>query len=42
MVVMLVLVGDGVTAEIIRDYVENQGTPEEKEDFEQMNLTDFV
>ena len=35
-------IGDGVTAEIIREYVENQGSPEEKEDFAQMKLTEFV
>ncbi len=35
-------IGDGVTAEIIKDYVENQGSPEEKEDFAQMKLTEFV
>ena len=35
-------IGDGVTAEIIRNYVENQGSPEEKEDFAQMKLTEFV
>jgi len=34
-------VGDGVTAEIIRNYVEMQGTPEEKEGYKQMNLLDF-
>jgi len=35
-------VGDGVTADIIRAYVENQGTPEEKEDYAQMKLTNFT
>lgn len=35
-------VGDGITAEIIKDYVNNQGSPEEKEDFAQMKLTEFV
>jgi len=35
-------IGDGVTAEIIRNYVENQGSREEKEDFAQMKLTEFV
>ena len=35
-------IGDGVTAEIIRNYVENPGSPEEKEDFALMKLTEFV
>ena len=35
-------VGDGVTADIIRAYVENQGTPEDKEDYAQMKLTTFT
>jgi hypothetical protein len=26
----------------IRNYVETQGTPEEKEDYKQMNLLEFV
>ena len=30
-------VGDGVMADTIRNYVEKQGTPEEKEDYKQMN-----
>jgi len=34
-------VGDGVMADIIRNYVETQGTPEEKEGYKQMNLLDF-
>ena len=34
-------VGEGVTAEIIRDYIERQGTSEEKESYKQMNLMDF-
>ena len=34
-------VGDGVMADTIRNYVETQGTPEEKEDYTQMNLLDF-
>jgi len=34
-------VGEGVTAEIIRDYIERQGTLEEKESYKQMNLMDF-
>jgi len=28
-------------AEVIKNYVEMQGTPEEKEDYKQMNLLDF-
>lgn len=35
-------VGDGITADIIRAYVENQGTSEEKEDYAQMKLTTFT
>jgi|SRR3989338_344413 len=34
-------VGEGVTADIIRRYVENQGTPEEKEAYTQFKLTEF-
>jgi len=34
-------VGDGVTADIIKRYVEKQGTKEEKEGFSQMKLLDF-
>lgn len=34
-------VGEGITAEIIRNYIENQGTKEEKEGFGQMSLLDF-
>ena len=34
-------VGDGITAEIIRNYIEQQGTPEEKEVYKQMNLLEF-
>ncbi len=34
-------VGDGVTAEIIRNYVETQGTPDEMEGYKQMNFLDF-
>jgi putative transposase len=34
-------VGEGITAEIIRNYIENQGTLEEKKGFEQMSLLDF-
>ena len=32
-------VGDGVTEDIIRNYVERQGTPEEKDDYNQMRIT---
>ncbi len=35
-------VGDGVTEDIIRRYVEQQGSPEEKEDYAQMKLTTFT
>lgn len=34
-------VGDGVTAEIIRNYIDRQGTQEEKEGYTQMKLLDF-
>ena len=34
-------VGDGVTADIIKRYVEKQGTEEEKEAYSQMKLLDF-
>jgi putative transposase len=34
-------VGEGITAEIIRNYIEQQGTPEEREGYKQMNLLDF-
>jgi len=34
-------VGEGVTAEIIRKYVENQGSPEEKEAYKQFKLSEF-
>ena len=34
-------VGEGVTADIIRNYIESQGTPEEKEKHSQMRLLDF-
>jgi putative transposase len=33
--------GYGVTADIIRDYVESQGTKEGKESYKQMNLLNF-
>ena len=34
-------IGEGVTADIIRNYIETQGTPEEKENYLQMKLLDF-
>ncbi len=34
-------IGDGITAEIIRNYIETQGTPEEKEGYAQMKIFDF-
>ena len=34
-------IGEGVTADIIRNYIETQGTPEEKENYSQMKLLDF-
>jgi putative transposase len=34
-------VGDGVTADIIRRYIEEQGTPDEKEMYKQMTILDF-
>lgn len=34
-------VGEDITAEIIRNYIETQGTPEEKEGYTQMKLFDF-
>jgi putative transposase len=34
-------VGDGVLSDIIQNYVETQGTPEEKESFKQMSLLEF-
>jgi putative transposase len=34
-------VGDGVTSDIIKAYVENQGSPEEKTGYAQFKLTDF-
>ena len=33
--------GGGVMADVIRNYVETPGTPEEKEGYSQMNLLDF-
>ena len=34
-------VGEGITADIIRNYILEQGTSEEKEGYKQMNLLDF-
>jgi putative transposase len=34
-------VGEGITAEIIRDYIEKQGWTEEKESYDQMRLFEF-
>jgi putative transposase len=34
-------VGEGVTADIIRKYIEEQGTPDEKEMYKQMTMLDF-
>ena len=34
-------VGEGITAEIIRNYISQQGTSEEREGYKQMNLQDF-
>ena len=34
-------VGDGVMADTIRNYVERQGTPEEKQKYKQRDLLDF-
>jgi putative transposase len=34
-------VGEGVTADIIRRYIEDQGTPDEKEMYKQMTIVDF-
>ncbi len=34
-------VGDGMISDIIRNYVETQGTQEEKDDYKQMNLLEF-
>jgi Transposase IS200 like len=35
-------VGEGITAEIIRDHIEKQGTQEEKEGYKQLNLLEFI
>ena len=34
-------VGEGITAEIIRDYIEKQGTQEERDGYKQLNLLEF-
>jgi putative transposase len=34
-------VGDGVTADIVRDYIEQQGLSEEQENYKQMLLLEF-
>jgi len=34
-------VGDGITVDIIKSYVEKQGTKEEKEGYSQMKLLDY-
>ena len=34
-------VGEGVTEEIIKRYIEKQGSKEEKEDFKQMKLSQY-
>ena len=34
-------VGDGTTSDVIKNYVENQGTREEKDAYKQMKLIDF-
>ena len=34
-------VGEGITADIIRNYILQQGTSEEKEGYTQINLLDF-
>lgn len=34
-------VGDGVTSEIIRNYIEQQGDPEEKDNYKQLELFEF-
>ena len=34
-------VGNGVMVDVIRNYVETQGAPEEKEGYSQMNLLDL-
>jgi len=34
-------VGDGVTSEIVREYINNQGAKDERESFAQLKLIDF-
>jgi putative transposase len=34
-------VGDGTTSDVIKNYVENQGTKEEKDAYKQMRIIDF-
>ena len=34
-------VGDGVTSEIVREYIKNQGAKDEHESFAQLKLIDF-
>jgi putative transposase len=34
-------VGDGITFDVIKNYVENQGNKEENEEYKQMNIFDF-
>jgi putative transposase len=34
-------VGDGVTSEIVKEYINNQGAKEERESFAQLKLFDF-
>ena len=34
-------IGDGITSYVIKNYVENQGTKEEKEAYQQMKILDF-
>ena len=34
-------VGDGTTSDVIKNYVENQGTKEEKDVYKQMKIIDF-
>jgi putative transposase len=34
-------IGDNVTSDIVREYIENQGTKDERESFAQLKLVDF-
>ena len=34
-------VGDGITSDVIKNYIENQGNQEEKEAYKQMKILDF-